>query len=147
MVRSVERYPSETIVVVHAKLRKAPKPVKNATVHDYELEVYEIHKLATLTENVPFTVYDAENINRDKEDAEDEVDDAEEETPADTPRQSEEWSRLAKDNLLSRSMFLPTPNHICSKFPISMLTIQLKAVWTSHPTGQENLGHYRSEYD
>lgn len=110
MVRSVERYPSETIVVVHAKLRKAPKPVKNATIHDYELEVYEIHKLSTLTENVPFTVYDAENINRDKDDAEDEVDDAEEETPADTPRQSEEWSRVAKDNLLSRSMFLPIPN-------------------------------------
>lgn len=103
MVRSVERYPSETIVVVHAKLRKAPKPVKNATIHDYELEIYEIHKLATLTESVPFTVYDAENINRDKDDAEDEVDDAEEETPVDTPRESAEWSRISTDKLLSRS--------------------------------------------
>lgn len=104
MVRSVERYPSETIVVVHGKLRKAPKPVKNATIHDYELDVYEVHKLATLTENVPFTVYDAENINRDKDDAEDDVDDAEEETPADTPRQSQDLSRFSVDKLLSRSM-------------------------------------------
>lgn len=104
MVRSVERYPSETIVVVHGKLRKAPKPVKNATIHDYELEVYEVHKLATLTENVPFTVYDAENINREKEDVEDDVDDAEEETPTDTPRQSLDFVRLSTDKLLSRSM-------------------------------------------
>ena len=97
-------------MVVQAKLRKAPKPVKNATVHDYELEIYEIHKLATLTENVPFTVYDAENINREKEDAEDEVDDAEEETPNDTPRQSGEWARVAnKENLLSRSMLIQGP--------------------------------------
>lgn len=71
MVRSVEHYPSETIVVVIAKVRKAPKRVKNATVHDQELEVYEVHKVGNLTENVPFTVYDAENINRDKEDEDD----------------------------------------------------------------------------
>lgn len=106
MVRSVERYPSETIVVVHGKLKKAPKPVKNATIHDYELEVYEVHKVGNLTESVPFTVYDAENINRDKDDGEDEVDDAEEETPADTPRQSGEWSRFSTDKLLSRSKCL-----------------------------------------
>ncbi|TVY59555.1 Cytoplasmic aspartate--tRNA ligase, partial [Lachnellula suecica] len=72
MVRSVEHYPSETIVVVYALLRKAPKRVKNATIHDYELEVYEIHKNGELTENVPFTVYDAENINRDREEPDDE---------------------------------------------------------------------------
>jgi hypothetical protein len=72
MVRSVEHYPSETIVVVYAMLRKAPKRVKNATIHDHELEVYEIHKVGDLTESVPFTVYDAENINRDKEEVDDE---------------------------------------------------------------------------
>ncbi|TVY92650.1 Aspartate--tRNA ligase, cytoplasmic [Lachnellula willkommii] len=72
MVRSVEHYPSETIVVAYALLRKAPHRVKNATIHDYELEVYEIHKVGDLTENVPFTVYDAENINRDTEDVDDE---------------------------------------------------------------------------
>ncbi|KAG4429325.1 hypothetical protein IFR05_015193, partial [Cadophora sp. M221] len=94
MVRSVEHYPSETIVVVHAKLRKALKRVKNATVHDYELEVYEVHKVGNLTEHVPFTVYDAENINRDRDDVEDD-DDAESslypsaaDTPKDTPRDS-----------------------------------------------------------
>ncbi|TVY24926.1 Aspartate--tRNA ligase, cytoplasmic [Lachnellula hyalina] len=72
MVRSVEHYPSETIVVVYALLRKAPHRIKNATIHDYELEVYEIHKVTELTENVPFTVYDAENINRDTEDVDEE---------------------------------------------------------------------------
>lgn len=96
MVRSVEHYPSETIVVVHAKLRKAMKRVKNATVHDYELEVYEVHKVGNLTENVPFTVYDAENINRDRDDIEDDDDtesslypsaaDTPKETPRDTPK-------------------------------------------------------------
>ena len=94
MVRSVEHYPSETIVVVHAKLRKAMNRVKNATVHDFELEVYEVHKVGNLTEHVPFTVYDAENINRDRDDIEDD-DDAESslypsaaDTPKDTPRDS-----------------------------------------------------------
>ncbi|KAF7862629.1 hypothetical protein EAF04_007502 [Stromatinia cepivora] len=67
MVRTVEHYPAETIVVVHAKIRKSLQTVKNATVHDYELQVYEIHRVVPLTENVPFTVYDAENINREKE--------------------------------------------------------------------------------
>ena len=75
MVRSIEHYPSETIVIVHAKLRKAMKRVKNATIHDYELDVLEVHKVGDLSENVPFTVYDAENINRDKEDADDDMED------------------------------------------------------------------------
>jgi aspartyl-tRNA synthetase len=120
MVRSVEHYPSETIVVVYALLRKAPKRVKNATIHDYELEVYEVHKVGNLTENVPFTVYDAENINRDKEDVEDEDSDeplypdgTPKDTPKDTPRtsravspepkgESSPISRISKD-LTSRS--------------------------------------------
>jgi hypothetical protein len=86
MVRSVEHYPSETIVVVYAMLRKAPKRVKNATIHDYELEVYEIHKVGDLTENVPFTVYDAENINRDKEEIdEEEIEDSSLISDANTP--------------------------------------------------------------
>lgn len=131
MVRSVEHYPSETIVVVIARVRKAPKRVKNATVHDYELEVWEVHRVTQLTENVPFTVYDAENINRDKEDIDDEDDDgsmsslypSNVDTPAEgtpkvggspktgTPRSSTDLSRLSldskarvlKDNLASRS--------------------------------------------
>jgi hypothetical protein len=105
MVRSVEHYPSETIVVVHAKLRKAPKRVKNATIHDYELEVYEVHKVGDLTENVPFTVYDAENINRDREDVDDDEEDegslfpgtSDNNTPVEgTPRASQELSRPAR---------------------------------------------------
>lgn len=98
MVKSVERYPSETIVAVHALVRKAPKPVRNATIHHQELDIYEIHKISNLTENVPFTVYDAENINRDKEDVEDE-DDTEDstDTPEDTPRTSGDWQRHIKN--------------------------------------------------
>lgn len=105
MVRSVEHYPSETIVVVHAKLRKAPKRVKNATMHDHELEVYEVHKVGDLTERVPFTVYDAENINRDKEDVEEDEEDegnlfpgsSETQTPVEgTPRASQDLIRPAR---------------------------------------------------
>jgi hypothetical protein len=120
MVRSVERYPSETIVVVHAKLRKAPKRIINATIHDYELEVYEVHKLANLAENVPFTVYDAENINRDVEDKDDEEDDdAEDETPSMSPRMSQEMERkverILEDNSAGRSAEPPTPRPRCAR--------------------------------
>jgi aspartyl-tRNA synthetase len=123
MVRSVEHYPSETIVVVHGKLRKAPQRVKNATIHDYEIDVYEVHKLSSLAENVPFTVYDAENINRDKEDvAEDNIDDAGEDSTvqspqSQSPRSSTDLSRLSQD-LLSRSKFFGTT------FGLKMLTLR-----------------------
>ncbi len=127
MVRSVEHYPSETIVVVHAKLRKAPKPVKNATIHDYELEVYEVHKVGDLTENVPFTVYDAENINRDREEDEDLDDDAGslgilsgDDTPSESPRQSSDLSRLSLDkNLVSAAKNRTSKDHLASKSEFS----------------------------
>ncbi|KAG9245512.1 aspartyl-tRNA synthetase-like protein [Calycina marina] len=100
MVKSVERYPSETIVVVSALVRKIPqgmKPVQNATIHNHELDIYEIHKVSTLSENVPFTVYDAENINRDNEDAEVEGEDSDsQDTPEETPRTSAEWQKHLK---------------------------------------------------
>jgi hypothetical protein len=101
MVRSVEHYASETIVVILATIRKAPVRVKSATIHDHELEVYEVHKVGNLTEHAPFTVYDAENINRDKGDDED--DDEEdssfpESSSGDTPRAShDERRRPQKD--------------------------------------------------
>ncbi|KAI1001031.1 Aspartate--tRNA ligase, cytoplasmic [Podosphaera aphanis] len=66
MVRCIEHYASETIVIVRAKLRRALKWVKNTTIHDYEFEIYEVHKLAELSHSPPFTVYDAENISRGK---------------------------------------------------------------------------------
>lgn len=72
MVRYVEHLPSETLVLVRAKLREAPHIIKNATIHNYEFEVHEIHKISDLTENVPFTVYDAENISRGRDDDEEE---------------------------------------------------------------------------
>ncbi|KAG0649017.1 Aspartyl-tRNA synthetase [Hyphodiscus hymeniophilus] len=111
MVRSIEHYPTETIVIVHGKLRKAPKRVRNATIHDYEIDVYEVHKVSSLTENVPFTVYDAENINRDKEDvAEDNADDAREEdskvqSPTNgSPRSSTDLARLPQELLSKTSL-------------------------------------------
>jgi ergosteryl-3beta-O-L-aspartate synthase len=64
MVRSVEHYPIESIVLVKAKLRRPPQEVKNATIHDAEFEIMEIHLLSTLAAHVPFTVYDVENSNR-----------------------------------------------------------------------------------
>lgn len=142
MVRSVEHYPSETIVVVHAKLRKAMKRVKNATIHDYELEVIEVHKVGDLTEHVPFTVYDAENINRDRDDMEDEEDaesslypsasDTPKDTPRDTPkmgtpRSSTDMIRASTDIIRrstigrgsadkSRSKCVPTMGKYCTNF-------------------------------
>lgn len=65
MIRCVEHYPTETIVIVRARLRRAMKRVINATIHNYEFEIYEVHKVGDLTERVPFTVYDAENTNRE----------------------------------------------------------------------------------
>lgn len=110
MVRSVEHYPLETIVVVHGKLRKAEQRVKNATIHGYEFDVYEVHKVGNLTENVPFTVYDAENINREKDDFDEEVDDtllddsarqSTESSGKNTPRASTDLARIP--NLDSKS--------------------------------------------
>jgi DNA primase large subunit len=104
MVRSVEHYPVETIVLVHAKLRKAAQRVKNATIHDYELDVSEVHKISSLSEHVPFSVYDAENIHRENEDLEDddEVDDtaviSENSSEQDTPRESKDLGRRSGAN-------------------------------------------------
>lgn len=64
MVRSIERYPIESIVLVKARLRRPPQEVKNATIHNAEFEILEMHLISTLTERVPFTVYDAENSKR-----------------------------------------------------------------------------------
>lgn len=132
MVRSVEHYPSETIVVVHAKLRKAPVRIKNATIHDHELEVYEVHKVGDLTENVPFTVYDAENINRDQEDDEDIDDDAGslgvlsgDDTPVDSPRQSTDMSRMSIDKVLVNSQKGKTSKEIGSRSECPHMQIQM----------------------
>jgi ergosteryl-3beta-O-L-aspartate synthase len=73
MVRFVEHYPIESIVLVKAKLRRPPQEVKNATIHEAEFEILEMHLISTLTEHVPFTVYDAENSNRLEEEDETEV--------------------------------------------------------------------------
>lgn len=63
MVRSVEHLPTETVVLVTGKLRRPPQEVKGATIHNAELDVLEIHVVSKLTQHVPFTPYDAENVN------------------------------------------------------------------------------------
>jgi aspartyl/asparaginyl-tRNA synthetase len=117
MVRSVGYYPSETIVIILAKLRKAPIRVKDATIHDYELEIYEVEKLSNLTEQVPFTVYEAENINRDRGDDEDhEEGDSSfpESSSEDTPRTSQDDSRPPQKDVgnakPSQEIFPPSGN-------------------------------------
>lgn len=72
-MRAVEHYPTETIVLVKGNVRRPPTEVKAPTIHDAEIAVEEIHVISTVTENVPFTVYDAENIlelDSDDEDTE-----------------------------------------------------------------------------
>jgi len=72
MVRAVEHFPAETIVLVKGRVRRPPTPVKATTVHDAEIGVEEIHVVSRVTEHVPFTVYDAENIlELDSEDSDD----------------------------------------------------------------------------
>jgi aspartyl/asparaginyl-tRNA synthetase len=74
MVRAVLHYPPESIVLVKGKVRRPPEPVQSATIHDAEIVVQEIHLVSQLSEHVPFSVYDAENIGRfsKKEDEEEE---------------------------------------------------------------------------
>lgn len=64
MVRAVLHYPSESIVLVKGKVRRPPEPVQTAAIHDAEISVQEIHLVSQLSEHVPFSVYDAENIGR-----------------------------------------------------------------------------------
>lgn len=103
MVRAIEHYQIETIVIVTGRVRKAVQRVKNATVHDYELDVFEVHRQARLTENVPFSVYDAENINRDKEDSDNEEDDTSETTSDSTSEQQPLASAAQTEAVLSSS--------------------------------------------
>lgn len=80
MVRSVEHFQSESIVLVKGMIRRPLQTVKNCTIHDAEIEILEIHLISHLTENVPFTVYDAENITKTQTRGED----VDEETPAES---------------------------------------------------------------
>lgn len=75
MVRAVEHFPVETIVLVKGRVTRPPAAVKATTVHDAEIQVAEIHVISRVTEHVPFTVYDAENIlELDSDDDDDETD-------------------------------------------------------------------------
>lgn len=107
MVRSIEHYPSETIVLVTARVRKAPQTVKNATIHDFELEVSEVHRVTKLSENVPFTVYDAENINRANDNLfEEEAESSSAEDPDDNSAPSETSADVS--GVASRDSMVPS---------------------------------------
>ncbi|KFY55186.1 hypothetical protein V496_07086 [Pseudogymnoascus sp. VKM F-4515 (FW-2607)] len=73
MVRAVLHYPLESIVLVKGKVRSPPEPVHTATIHDAEIQVQEIHLISQLSEHVPFSVYEAENIGKFSLKEEDEV--------------------------------------------------------------------------
>ncbi|KFY16359.1 hypothetical protein V492_01401 [Pseudogymnoascus sp. VKM F-4246] len=64
MVRAVLHYPLESIVLVKGKVRSPPETVHSATIHDAEIQVQEIHLISQLSEHVPFSVYEAENIGK-----------------------------------------------------------------------------------
>ncbi|OBT66833.1 hypothetical protein VE03_04052 [Pseudogymnoascus sp. 23342-1-I1] len=64
MVRAVLHYPLESIVLVKGKVRTPPETVHTATIHDAEIQVQEIHLISQLSEHVPFSVYEAENIGK-----------------------------------------------------------------------------------
>jgi hypothetical protein len=142
IVRSVEHYPSETIVVVIAKLQKAPKRIKNVTIHDHELEVHEIHKVGGLTENVLFTVYDAENINRDKEDADEDDEDSSLSSlhPGDTPKDSPKpggtplLQQTSPEFLLTKFDTHKLPAEVCSRTYSKAFTNNMKKKSSLSPT-------------
>lgn len=64
MVRAVLHYPLESIVLVKGRIRSPPESIHSATIHDAEIQVQEIHLISQLSENVPFSVYEAENIGK-----------------------------------------------------------------------------------
>lgn len=64
MVRAVLHYPLESIVLVKGKVRSPPETIHTATIHDAEIQVQEIHLISQLSEHVPFSVYEAENIGK-----------------------------------------------------------------------------------
>lgn len=64
MVRAVLHYPLESIVLVKGKVRSPPEAVHTATIHNAEIQVQEIHLISQLSQHVPFSVYEAENIGK-----------------------------------------------------------------------------------
>lgn len=64
MVRAVLHYPLESIVLVKGKIRNPPEAVHTATIHDAEIQVQEIHLISQLSQHVPFSVYEAENVGK-----------------------------------------------------------------------------------
>lgn len=64
MVRAVLHYPLESIVLVKGKVRSPPDTIHTATIHNAEIQIQEIHRISQLSEHVPFSVYEAENIGK-----------------------------------------------------------------------------------
>lgn len=101
MVRAVEHYPIETIVLVKGRVRRPPAPVQATTIHDAEIAVEEIHVVARVAEHVPFTVYDAENI-LELDDSDSEDDNTEPGSPLPVASPAESNTSIRSPTLLGR---------------------------------------------
>jgi hypothetical protein len=129
MVRSVEHYPPESIVLVKGKIRRPPQAIKNATIHDAEIDVLEIHLLSHLTENVPFTVYDAQNIAKFEREGEKDGDNDGDDEESETGDEEEKRGRSVESAELSDIL----ANHLHS---------QCKLFNSKHPV----IGHFYWSY-
>lgn len=67
-VRWAEHIPTECVVLVRGTLQRPDSPVQATTFHDMEISLREIHVVATLTKDLPFSVHQADAPRRDEDD-------------------------------------------------------------------------------
>lgn len=63
-----EHIPIETVVLVKGQLKRPNEPVQATTLHDFEIAIHELHVVATLTKDLPFSVYQADVPRREEDD-------------------------------------------------------------------------------
>jgi len=67
MIKWADHIGVESIVLVKGTIRKAAQQIKAATVHDQEILIREFHAISEVTEDLPFTVYEAEISKEDSD--------------------------------------------------------------------------------
>ncbi|EGX49774.1 hypothetical protein AOL_s00076g658 [Orbilia oligospora ATCC 24927] len=67
MIKWADHIGVESVVLVKGTIRKAAQTVKAATIHDQEILIREFHAISEVTEDLPFTVYEAEISKQDSE--------------------------------------------------------------------------------
>ncbi|EEH11166.1 aspartyl-tRNA synthetase [Histoplasma capsulatum G186AR] len=65
MVQWVERIRVGSIVKVRGVLSSSKVPVTGCTIHDVELDIQELHVVVHREDPIPFSVYEAELLNKD----------------------------------------------------------------------------------